>query len=155
VTLRSKIILGSKLNLDNYLPFLINRVGSALVARFTAEALVRRGMTIDTWRVLAALSNDGKQRQVDLASSTSIDSSTLSRLITRMVRDGLVTRTRSAKNSREVLIELAPQGEVLIGLLVPVAQDLEKAAREGIDADDLTAAKRVLRQMHKNLTKDG
>ena len=155
MTLRSKIILGSKLNLDNYLPFLINRVGSALVARFTAEALVRRGMTIDTWRVLAALSNDGKQRQVDLASSTSIDSSTLSRLITRMVRDGLVTRTRSAKNSREVLIELAPQGEVLIGLLVPVAQDLEKAAREGIDADDLTAAKRVLRQMHKNLTKDG
>ena len=49
----------SKLNLANYLPYLINRVGSAMVMRFTAEALVRHGLSIDMWRVLAALSQKG------------------------------------------------------------------------------------------------
>ena len=38
------------------------------------------------WRVLAALSNSGEQRQVDLVDMTSIDASTMSRLVTRLVR---------------------------------------------------------------------
>ena len=40
------------------------------------------------WRVLAALSNNGGQRQVDLSGMTSIDVSTMSRLVSRLVRDG-------------------------------------------------------------------
>jgi hypothetical protein len=43
----------SKLNLANYLPYLINRVGSVMVSRFTAEALVQHGLSSDMWRVLA------------------------------------------------------------------------------------------------------
>ena len=33
------------------------------------------------WRVLAALSNNGEQRQIDLVDMTSIDASTMSRLV--------------------------------------------------------------------------
>ena len=58
------------------------------------------------WRVLAALSNNGEQRQVDLVDMTSIDASTMSRLVSRLVRIGLVTRSRSANSSREVVVAL-------------------------------------------------
>ena len=54
------------LDLGNYLPYLINRVGFALVESFTADALTPNGLSIAMWRVLAALSNNGEQRQVDL-----------------------------------------------------------------------------------------
>ena len=47
------------LDLDNYLPYLVNRVGFALVENFTAGALKGSGVSIDMWRVLAALSNNG------------------------------------------------------------------------------------------------
>ena len=145
----------SKLNLANYLPYLINRVGSAMVMRFTAEALVWHGLSIDMWRVLAALSNNGQQRQVDLSTMTSIDVSTMSRLVSRLVRVRLVTRSRSAKSSREVVVALSPKGQTLVRRLIPIAQKLERTTRKGLPAKDLVVAKRALRRMYENLAKGG
>jgi len=142
-----------QINLANYLPYLINRVGAAMVASFTAEALVRNGLSIDMWRVLAALSNNGLQRQVDIATMTSIDASTMSRLVSRLVRDGLVTRSRSAISSREVVVELSPKGRSLVRRLIPIAHELERTASEGLPAKDLAVAKRALRRMYVNLTR--
>ena len=138
----------NKLNLPDYLPYLVNRVGAALVARFTADALEQHGLTIAMWRVLAALSDNGAQRQVDLAGLTSIDVSTLSRLVSRLIAMGLVTRLRSAKSSREVVVRLTAPGETLVARLIPVARALEKTRdrraaagrarrREGRAAKDL------------------
>ena len=112
-----------QLELADFFPYLINRVGFALVARFTGDALDRHHLSIAMWRVLAALSNNGQQRQIDLADMTSIDVSTLSRLVTRLVRMGLVTRTRSRTNNREVLVALSAKGRVLVDRLIPVAKN--------------------------------
>jgi DNA-binding MarR family transcriptional regulator len=141
-----------RLNLSDYFPYLINRVGSALVARFTADALAAEHLTIDMWRVLVALSNNGGQRQVDLAGLTSIEPSTLSRLVTRLVRTGLVTRLRSEKNSREVIVRLTVKGKALVRRLIPIAVRLERAAIVGIPARDLDASKHTLRGMYERLT---
>ena len=99
----------TRLDLAEHLPYLINRVGSALVARFSADALTGARLSIASWRVLAVLSNTlrsnrGGLRQTDLAEMTSIDASTLSRLVTRLAHDGLVKRTRSKTNCREVAV---------------------------------------------------
>ena len=59
--------------LDNYLPYLINRVGSAVAETYTAQALDKRNLSLAMWRVLAALSSNGEQRQIDLVAMTSID----------------------------------------------------------------------------------
>ena len=67
--------------LDNYLPYLINRVGSAVAETYTAQALDKRNLSLAMWRVLAALSSNGEQRQIDLVAMTSIDASTMSRLV--------------------------------------------------------------------------
>ena len=140
-----------KLELGNYLPYLINRVGFALVESFTADALIGNGLSIAMWRVLAALSNNGEQRQVDLVTMTSIDASTMSRLVSRLVRSGLVTRSRSAKSSREVVVELSPKGRDLVQRLIPIARKLEQTASAGLPAKDLAVAKRALGRMYLNL----
>jgi DNA-binding MarR family transcriptional regulator len=140
-----------KLELGNYLPYLINRVGFALVESFTADALTGNGLSIAMWRVLAALSNNGEQRQVDLVTMTSIDASTMSRLVSRLVRSGLVTRSRSAKSSREVVVELSPKGRDLVQRLIPIARKLEQTASAGLPAKDLAVAKRALGRMYLNL----
>jgi DNA-binding MarR family transcriptional regulator len=142
-----------QLDLANYLPYLINRVGFALVASFTADALTGHDLSIDMWRVLAALSNNGGQRQVDLSSMTSIDASTLSRLVSRMVRTGLVTRIRSQRSSREVVVALSPKGRALVQRIIPIAKRLEQKASAGLTAKDLAVVKRLLTQMHGNLSR--
>ena len=139
------------LDLGNYLPYLINRVGFALVDSFTADALKDSGLSIDMWRVLAALSNNGGQRQVDLAGMTSIDASTLSRLVSRLVRQGLVTRSRSETSNREVLVALSGKGRALMQRLIPIANQLEQRASVGVGAKDMAVIKRVLRRFYSNL----
>jgi DNA-binding MarR family transcriptional regulator len=144
-----------KLHLPDYVPYLVNRLGAALVARFTEEALARHGLGIAEWRVLVALSDAGPQRQIDLADSTSVEVSTLSRLVTRLVRSGLVSRARSDRSNREVTVALTRQGEKLVDGLIPVARELERVAIAGVPAAQLRAAKDALQAMYENLTRPG
>jgi DNA-binding MarR family transcriptional regulator len=139
------------LDLDNYLPYLLNRVGFALVESFTAEALKANHLSIDMWRVLAALSNNGGQRQVDLSGMTSIDVSTMSRLVSRLVRMGLVTRSRSATSNREVVVALTIKGRTLVRRLIPIANRLERVASADVSAKDMAVVKRALRRFYANL----
>lgn len=139
------------LDLGDYLPYLINRVGSALVVDFSAAALDRHRLGIGMWRVLAVLASEGRQRQIDLAELTSIEASTLSRVVTRLMRMALVTRTRSKASSREVVVELTPKGEAIVERLTPTAIAYEEIAAAGLTAEELALVRRALRQMHRNL----
>jgi len=144
---------GAWLDLSEHLPYLINRVGSALVERFSADALAKAHLSIASWRVLAVLATSRVLRQTDLAEMTSIEVSTLSRLITRLVRAGLVRRTRSRANGREVAVALTRRAQALLARLVPVAAGLQDKATRGLAKRDLATLRRVLRQMHENLTR--
>jgi DNA-binding MarR family transcriptional regulator len=144
-----------RLDLDDFMPYLINRVGVAVATNFTSNTLARHDLSIAMWRVLAALSANGEQRQTDLAAMTSIDESTLSRLVTRLVRRSLVTRTRSKSNSREVVVQLSPKGRALVDTLIPIARKLEEQAVAGVPAKDLALVKRSLRRMYANLAGGG
>ena len=142
-----------QLDLANYLPYLVNRLGSALVANFIATTLAPFDLTIDMWRLMAVLSYRGAQRQVDLVGITSIDASTVSRLVTRLVRLGLVTRRRSETSNREVVIELTVKGRSQVDRIIPSAHKLEQMAAAGIPAKDLAVVKRSLRRMYENMSR--
>jgi DNA-binding MarR family transcriptional regulator len=103
------------------------------------------------WRVLAALSTNGAQRQVDLSGMTTIDASTMSRLVGRLVRMGLVTRSRSVTSNREVLVALTSKGRKLVERLIPIAKLLEQTASADVAAKDMAVVKRVLRRFYDNL----
>lgn len=141
----------SNLTLGDYLPYLVNRVGSIVAEQFGDEALAPHRLSIAMWRVMAVLASTGGQRQIDLADLTSIDASTLSRLVSRLVRMGLVTRTRSASSNREVDVKLSAKGGALVARLIPLAREFEAEAIAGLSAEELAVVKRCLRQMYANM----
>src|SRR5262245_254928 len=104
------------------------------------------------WRVLAALSSNGGVRQIDVAEMTSTEVSTLSRLITRLIQVGLVSRRRSTTNSREVTVALTLKGKALVAQLIPIAEALQATATQGLSKRELAVVKHALRRMHENLT---
>ena len=138
------------LDLSEYLPYLINRIGSALVERMQKE-LSPHDLSIAMWRVLAVLSDTDKQRQIDLAEMTAIDVSTMSRLVSRLIKMGLVSRVRSDTNNREVTVELTAKGRALVNRLIPIARKMERAAIAGLSPNDLAATRDCLRQMYFNM----
>lgn len=143
--------VSTKLDLGDYLPYLTNRVGTIVAEQFGADALAEHGLSIAMWRVMAVLASHGSQRQIDLADLTSIEVSTLSRLVTRLTRNGLVTRARSLNSNREVAVKLSPKGHSLVSHLIPIALDYETAAIAGLSAKEIAVLKRCLRRMYGNM----
>jgi DNA-binding MarR family transcriptional regulator len=86
------------------------------------------GVTLPMYRVLAALWESGDQRLSDLATVTTAEISTLSRLIGEMKRKGLVTRSRLEDNGRTVAINLTAKGKTLVEELIPIAVHFEEVA---------------------------
>ena len=144
----------SKLVLDQYLPYLVNRVGVIIAEQFGAKELAPHGMTIAMWRVMVVLADKGDQRQVDLSSLTSIDASTLSRLVTRMTTVGLVSRTRSTNSTREVVVKLTTKGHTIVARLIPQARSYEKIAAAGLKAKQLEMFRDCLRLVYANMEKN-
>ena len=140
-----------KFDLSEYLPYLINRVGLAMIVRFSDDALAHHGVTISMWRVLTVLAHAGPQRQIDVADLSGIDASTLSRIITRLARTGYVTRERSTKSNREVAVGLTPKAQRLVQETLPVAGALVRTAVTDMTPDEIETLKRLLRRMYANL----
>lgn len=115
------------------------------------EALARHRLSIEMWRVLVVLSANGSRRQVDLGGLTSIDASTLSRMVTRLARFGFVVRRRSTTDIREVEVALTAKGRKALRQLIPVARRYKTRTAAGLAPTDLAAVKRALRIMYRNL----
>jgi MarR family transcriptional regulator, organic hydroperoxide resistance regulator len=131
-------------------PYLLNRVGVRM-----GELFVRRiapyDVTLPMYRVLASLWETGDRRLGDLAAATTVEVSTLSRLIGEMKRKGLVSRRRCEDNERTVAINLTAKGRALAEELMPIAQHFEDVAVRDFSADEVARIKMVLATVYSNL----
>src|SRR5215471_18922974 len=89
--------------LESYLPYLLNRAGTRIALSFS-ERIRPLGATLQMWRVLAALRERDGRRMGDLSETTSIEVSTLTRLVDNMEQKGLVARRRDAEDARAVTL---------------------------------------------------
>jgi MarR family transcriptional regulator, organic hydroperoxide resistance regulator len=136
--------------LTDSLPYLLNRVGVRMGELFSRR-IAGTGVTLPMYRVMAALWEIGDQRLADLAAMTSIEVSTLSRLIGTMKRKGLVSRKRLEDNARTVAINLTARGRTLVEELIPIAEHFEEVAVQGFQKDGLAGLKATLSQIYVSL----
>lgn len=137
-------------DLEEFTPYLINRLGSRLVEAFGRE-MKAHGFTIKDWRILATAWHYGELTQRTLAEHTTIDTSTLSRLVSGMVRRGLLTSTRDPQDSRAVRIRLTPRGRAATAAVIPTARALLRKSQLGLSPADVLKLHEVLRRMYQNL----
>jgi len=137
-------------DLSDYLPYLMNRTMARLAAIGEIE-FAKFGIKLQGWRVLASLYAQDGQRISELADSTSIEISTVSRLVDALESQGFVEKRRERPRARSVTAHLTRQGRNLVQRLLPSAEYTERAAVEGISAADLAVVKRALKKMFDNL----
>jgi DNA-binding MarR family transcriptional regulator len=136
--------------LDGYLPYLLNRAGGRIATAF-GEEMRRLGTSLQAWRVLAALRDRDGRRMGDLSTTTSIEVSTLTRLVDNMEKTGLVARRRDADDTRAVLLHVTPAGRRLTKRILPVAERYEAVALKGFGAAEAEALKAALRRLYTNM----
>jgi DNA-binding MarR family transcriptional regulator len=136
--------------LDEAVPYLLARAGEKMGGTFTKE-LKPYKLTLNEWRVCVALHFEPHQRLSDLVAHTSIDVSTLSRVVDGLIKRGLAHRGRSSEDARAIAVSLTPQGVGLTEKIIPIAQLYERVALSGISAEDAQKLRRLLRRLYDNI----
>jgi DNA-binding MarR family transcriptional regulator len=136
--------------LDSYLPYLLNRAGARIATAFSEEVRPL-GATLQMWRVLAALREGDGRRMGDLSETTSIEVSTLTRLVDNMEKKGLVARRRDAGDARVVALHVTPAGRRLTQRITPIAERYESVALAGFTAAEADILKAALRRLYRNM----
>ena len=124
-----------------------------LLLHRTAETLARcedsvfgeYGLTTEQFTVLAAVKGSGGPlRPVDLAFVMERSPNSVSMLVDRMIKAGLVRRTRDRKDRRAVKVTLTSKGEKALGPATPAGWELVQKVLSPLSEKDRRALASLL-----------
>jgi len=133
-------------NLNDYLPYLMRRM-LARIADGIAPELADIGINHERWRVLTVLHQLGALPLNELANHVSINTSTLSRLIDRMIREELIDRAPSGVG-RAVAISLAAKGEEKLEAITPMVESISDVALNELGEEGVERLRSDLRRLY-------
>ncbi len=134
---------------DGYLPYLLARASYLISGEFHAT-LEKERIPVMHWRVLCSLV-DAPMSVSELADVVIAKQPTMSKLLARMERQGLIARESDPADGRGVVVSIAPAGKRLVQPLVRLAKHHEASVLEPLgtqDADALVAILGKLIQQH-------
>ncbi|KWF32688.1 MarR family transcriptional regulator [Burkholderia diffusa] len=136
-------------DLEKAIPYLVTRAGARMGNAFS-NALKPYGLSLSEWRVCASLGYKPGQTLSELVMHASVDMSALSRIVDRLVQQGLVRRAKSERDGRAVSLSLTPKGAALAREIAPLAKHYEKVALTRFTEQEVEVLRRLLIQLYDN-----
>jgi DNA-binding MarR family transcriptional regulator len=141
-----------EIGLENFPPYLMNRI----MGRYNAslrEEMAKLGLTTPKMRTLAVLSVLDGLLIRELAIYAVVETSTLSRALDTLERDGLVKRVSDREDSRAVRIHLTEKGRETHEQLWPHLAEAYQEMFQGISDAEQRAFVATLQTILRNVRK--
>lgn len=120
--------------------------------RAVAARLADEEITLRQWEVLACLALKGEDvPQVELAEMLGIEAPTLVGVLSRMERDGWLTRECCDQDRRRKLIRPSTKAESLWGRMVDCCHEVREQATKGFTQQDLVTLRDLCGRIRENL----
>jgi DNA-binding MarR family transcriptional regulator len=116
--------------------------------QLTADGGLRRSDA----SVLKILLKDGEQRGGEIAAKLGVDASVVSRQLTALEADGLVSRRPDPADARVGLVSLAPPGKAQLEALYSSYTQHLRTALADLDDEALTAAAHTMQRVASAIT---
>ncbi len=129
------------IRLENQLCFPLYACAKEVVRRYR-EPLEELGLTYTQYVVLMAFWEYGSMTEKELGSKVRLDSGTLTPLLKRLEKQGLVTRARREDDERSLFVSLTEAGEAMKENAVEVPKKM--AGCIDLPADELIQLKHLL-----------
>jgi DNA-binding MarR family transcriptional regulator len=126
------------LRLGGFVPFRLNRLATAVSEHLAVIYRERFGLEIPEWRILVTIGLHTDCTAQQIAASTRMHKTRVSRAVASLRRRGLVGRAPSAQDARALHLALTAGGRRLYSALVPLA-----LAREAQLLSQLTSRDRA------------
>lgn len=133
--------------------FWINYASRSIMRHFE-ERLRPLGFGVAYLPVVVSLKQHGALTQKDLLRFARVEQPTMAALLTRMERDGLVTRVPDPHDARSRRVLLTEHAISLLASVMEAMQAVLAEAMAGINHDDQAALMRILRIVVGNLGDD-
>jgi DNA-binding MarR family transcriptional regulator len=117
--------------------FLINQLAH-LMANAFERRLRARGVTLSQWGMLALLWKTDGLAHVEFQRLLHLDGATVTGLIKRMMRGGLVRQELDQTDRRMQRVYLTEQGRQLEHVLVPAAESVNAQALQALSDQEVT-----------------
>ncbi len=131
-------------NLEDQLAYLIASVNRQLEEELE-ESLRPAGIPLEQFRIVSALASSNGRSMGELASIVLVDPASLTKIVDRMVAEGLVYRAVAPEDRRRVLIFLATKGKALHNRLKGILGDQQRSLVERLDLSNAKELTRILR----------
>ena len=132
------------------LGYLVHELARLMKRRLDGEARLHK-ITLPQWRALAHVGNNAAITQAALAQALDTDPMTISGVLDRLEKNGLITREPDPADSRAKLTQLTPEGAERLEVARRLGAEMYEAALAGISKHDVAIAETVLQQMRDNL----
>ena len=119
--------------------------------RNLAAALKSYGLRAPEWRALASLHARHRLSMSELADLTSIERTTLTRTVDRMVHKGWMVRLSDTSDARVTRLAPTAAGERLFARIWPAVHELNQAAVAGLPEPLVATVRWALEEMRRNL----
>ena len=136
---------------DAPLGYLVHEVARLMKRRFEEEARLQ-GVTLTQWRMLAQIGHHEEMSQVALAAALDTDAMTVSGVLDRLEKRGLIERSVDPNDSRVKLARITPTGLELFATARKLGLAMYEAALDGITDEERSAAIAALKKMRSNLS---
>lgn len=136
--------MSEKIDLQDFLPFRLNRVATLLSRRLSDIYSKKFGLDIPQWRVLATLGYQSTCTAQTIVCLTYTHKSTISRAVSKLTAAGFIESASSETDKREQLLRLSPAGQVLYDELAPLAREVEAEVIAEMQSDNYEELKHAL-----------
>ncbi len=110
-------------------------------------------ITAEMWQILMMLWHKNGLSQQEIINCVGKEKTTITRIIHNMERRNLIIRVPDRKNLRNNIIYLTHYGKELREKLVPIVENIQANAIEGITDEENNLLKNILNKIQKNLSK--
>jgi DNA-binding MarR family transcriptional regulator len=130
----------------DYLSYLLAQASFAIYKEFDAKVRAA-GLSSGEWRALATLSDGDGLTIGELAAEVLAQQPTLTKLVDRMERAGLVERRGDPADLRRTLVFETEKGRARVAPLLAAAKAHERTVLQSFPARDVEALKLLLRSL--------
>lgn len=113
--------------LERWLPhqfsFIANRVSAKLASMYGE----RFDLSVTGWRIIAVLGQHEPLSAKQLANRTGMDQVNITRAVTRLASQGMVSRRIDRIDRRRIVLRLSKKGRAVFDMVLPLAESLEAA----------------------------
>jgi DNA-binding MarR family transcriptional regulator len=132
---------------------LLKRLTHVMAVEFERR-LRAHNLTLAHWGVLRQLWQQEGKSQVELQERLSLEAATVTGLLQRMERAGLVQRKADPVDKRVQRVFLTEQGRALQSIVTPIAKEVNARACAGLSEDEQVFLMRLLARALHNFEGD-